>query len=31
MDLKLRRTYYNRCKPFEDLAPDDPRYVDLEG
>jgi hypothetical protein len=30
MDPKLRRTYYNRCKPNEVLEPDDPRYVDLD-
>jgi hypothetical protein len=30
MDQRLRRTYYNRCKPYEALDPDDPRYVDLD-
>jgi hypothetical protein len=30
MDPKLRRAYYNRCKPYEVLEPDDPRYVDLD-
>jgi len=30
MDPKIRRTYYNRCKPYEVLEPNDPRYVDLD-
>lgn len=30
MDPKLRRTYYNLCKPNEALEPDDSRYVDLD-
>lgn len=30
MDQRLRRTYYNLCKPYEALDPDDPRYVDLD-
>ena len=28
MDFKTRKTYYNRCDPFEPLDPEDARNVD---
>ena len=30
MDPASRRTYYNRCHPFDALDPGDDRYVDID-
>jgi hypothetical protein len=30
LDFATRRYYYNRCKPFEPLSPDDERNVDVD-
>lgn len=30
MDFATRRLYYNRCRPYESLAPGDDRNLDLD-
>ena len=30
MDFKTRKKYYNLCRPYEPLEPDDPRNIDID-